>query len=240
MKKIIFVLIFMLIPFIIGCEKNNINDNGLKVQELSYDGIKDKLIRFHVIANSDTVEDQALKLKVRDTVIDFLSDKLENVSTLDQARKVLEDNIEVVNKIAKEEMVKNGYNYISKTMLSHENFPDKIYGNYVFPQGNYEAFRIIIGEGKGHNWWCVMFPPLCFVDETKDTVNSEKLDESINKITDDNPKKTDVRKKNSDGNKKNTEGEKDNSNSKNDSENNSEKKIKFKFKTVEKVKEILN
>ena len=68
-------------------------------------------------------------------------------------------------------------------MLSYENFPDKVYGDYIFPQGTYEAFRIIIGTGEGQNWWCVMFPPLCFIDETKNSVDSKELKENIEDIT---------------------------------------------------------
>ena len=67
-------------------------------------------------------------------------------------------------------------------MLSYENFPDKVYGDYVFPQGNYEAFRVIIGSGQGRNWWCVMFPSLCFVDESKSDVNSDNLKQEIENI----------------------------------------------------------
>ena len=67
-------------------------------------------------------------------------------------------------------------------MLSYENFPNKVYGDYIFPQGNYEAYRVIIGEGQGQNWWCVMFPSLCFVDESKNSVDSSDLKEEIENI----------------------------------------------------------
>ena len=89
------------------------------------------------------------------------------------------DNIEEVNNIAINVLRENGFDYEAKTMISRENFPDKVYGDYLFPQGNYEAFRIIIGNGEGHNWWCVMFPPLCFVDETKGDVDSNNLKEVL-------------------------------------------------------------
>ena len=166
-----FIVILVLLIFTLnGCCKNDIinnKDNSLELETLNYEEIKDKLIRFHVIANSDTEEDQSLKLKVRDKVVEALSEKLKGVTSLEEAEIILNDNIDYVNNIAKDVILNNNYDYEVNTMLSYENFPDKVYGDYVFPQGNYEAFRVIIGSGQGHNWWCVMFPSLCFVDESK-------------------------------------------------------------------------
>lgn len=183
MKKNIFY--FIIIVFIVtlfgGCSLGN-NEASLDLRELNYEEVADKLIRFHVIANSDSEEDQALKLKVRDKIIDKMSIKLESVESLDDAREILNSSIEEVNSIAKEVIAEEGFDYDVKTMLSNENFPDKIYGDYIFPQGNYEAYRVIIGSGEGQNWWCVMFPPLCFVDESKNTVDSSKLEDSIKSI----------------------------------------------------------
>jgi len=100
--------------------------------------------------------------------------------------------------------------------LSNENFPEKSYGNVVLPQGEYEAFRIIIGEGNGHNWWCVMFPPLCFVDESKAVTQYEKSEQTLEEKS----------KKSEEQNKKKDEEE-------------NAKKIKYKFKIVEILKEKL-
>ena len=185
MKKYIYFIIPMVVLALVlsGCETtgNNTNGSSLELTELNYDDIKDKLIRFHVIANSDTDEDQNLKLKVRDKVVEALSEKLSNVSSLEEAENVLEENIDYVNEIAKEVIEENNYTYEVNTMLSYENFPDKVYGDCVFPQGNYEAFRVIIGEGKGQNWWCVMFPPLCFVDEQNNVIDKE-TDEKLKSV----------------------------------------------------------
>ena len=148
-KYIYFILSLFLIIFVLnGCQvsENNFNENSLELTTLNYNEIKDKLIRFHVIANSDTEEDQNLKLKVRDRVVEALSGKLSGVTSLEEAEIELEKNIEYVNKIAKEVIEENNYTYEVNTMLSYENFPDKVYGDCVFPQGNYEAFRVIIGE----------------------------------------------------------------------------------------------
>lgn len=179
------VILVLLICSLNGCSKNGIinkKNNKLELETLSYEEIKDKLIRFHVIANSDAEEDQSLKLKVRDKVVEALSSKLKGVTSLEEAEIILNNNIDYVNNIARNVILSNNYDYEVNTMLSYENFPDKVYGDYVFPQGNYEAFRVIIGEGQGRNWWCVMFPSLCFVDESKSDVNSENLKREIENI----------------------------------------------------------
>ena len=183
MKKniIYFILVICILNLFGGCALIEDSSNS-ELKELSYEDIADKLIRFHVIANSDSDEDQALKLKVRDKIIEKMAVKLENIENLDEARDILVSSVEEVTNIAKEVIVEEGYNYDVNTMLSNENFPDKIYGDYIFPQGNYEAYRVIIGDGMGQNWWCVMFPPLCFVDESKNTVDSSKLEDSIKSI----------------------------------------------------------
>ena len=162
MKKVfsIFLVFIICIGTLVGSTNKGCIDAQLVT--LNYDEIKDKLIRFHVIANSDSDEDQAVKLL-----------------GIDEARDILKDNIEEVNNIAVNILRENGFDYEANTMISNENFPDKVYGDYLFPQGNYEAFRIIIGNGEGHNWWCVMFPPLCFVDETKGDVDSKELEKEL-------------------------------------------------------------
>ena len=224
-KYIYFILSIALTVLILnGCEgiENNTNGSSLELTELNYDDIKDKLIRFHVIANSDTDEDQNLKLKVRDKVVEALSEKLSNVNSLEEAENVLKENIDYVNEIAKEVIEENNYTYEVNTMLSYENFPDKVYGDYIFPQGNYEAFRVIIGEGKGQNWWCVMFPSLCFVDESKNSVDSSDLKEEIENIE---PKNNETTNENNEKNKESS---------------NVNNGVKFKFKIVEVIKGILD
>lgn len=150
-----------------------------KIEILNYDDVKDSLIRFHVIANSDTDEDQKLKLKVKDKVIDYLYPFLSNSQSLDESRQIIKNNMDKVRNLAEQVIKENKYDYSVKVELSRENFPDKSYGNITLPQGNYEAFRIIIGSGQGRNWWCVMFPPLCFVDESKAQVEYDKTEERI-------------------------------------------------------------
>lgn len=149
------------------------------VKTLDYNEVKNSLIRFHVIANSDNEDDQKLKIEVKNKVIDYLYPYLNSSKSLDESRKIIKDKMQDVKKIAEEVIKNNNYQYDVKVELSRENFPDKSYGNITLPQGNYEAFRIVIGSGQGRNWWCVMFPPLCFVDESKAQVEYDKTEEKI-------------------------------------------------------------
>lgn len=193
-KMISIVLICTSMTIIAGCTsiQENVGNNlkGIyiseentkseeKIRVLKYDEVKDSLIRFHVIANSDNEEDQKLKLKVKDEVIDYLYPYLNESQSLDESREIIKDKMEEVKKLAESVVKDNNYSYSLKVELSRENFPDKSYGNITLPQGNYEAFRIIIGDGRGRNWWCVMFPPLCFVDESKAEVEYNKTENKI-------------------------------------------------------------
>lgn len=137
----------------------------------------DEFIRFHVIANSDTAEDQELKLKVRDAVLAKINSELaeeamaqhdqggQKKATLDleQSRQYINDNIDEIEATAEQVIMENGYDYKVNAKLGVRWIPQKTYGNVIFPSGNYEALNITIGEGKGHNWWCVLFPPLCLI-----------------------------------------------------------------------------
>ena len=143
---------------------------------------KNKLIRFHVIANSDSDEDQNLKLKVRDAVIDYLQPKLELSSSIEESETIIKSEYKKLENISKNIVLENGYKYDISVGIDYSTFPTKQYSNVVLPAGEYKALRIIIGEGKGKNWWCVMFPPLCIVDEQSsiiDTDTDKKLREVL-------------------------------------------------------------
>ena len=134
---------------------------------------KNELIRFHVIANSDSDEDQNLKLKVRDAVIDYLQPKLELSSSIEESETIIKSEYKELENISKNIVLENGYKYDISVGIDYSTFPTKQYSNVVLPAGEYKALRIIIGEGKGKNWWCVMFPPLCFVDEQSSIIDTE-------------------------------------------------------------------
>lgn len=169
----ILVVVLITSTFVIIKEVN-------KIEACTYD-YKDKLIRFHVIANSDSDKDQKLKLKVRDEVISYLQPKLENSNSIEESEKIIKNEYKTLENISKKVISKNGYNYIVKVGLEYSNFPAKQYSSVVLPAGKYKALRIIIGEGKGKNWWCVMFPPLCFVDEQNNVIDKE-TDEKLKKV----------------------------------------------------------
>lgn len=177
--------------------------------------ISEKLIRFHVIANSDEETDQQLKIKVKDNIINYIFPKLKDSKSIDESREILRNNNKQILKIAEKTIKENGYNYSVNSTLDRENFPEKNYGNITLPQGEYEAYRVIIGSGQGKNWWCVMFPPLCFVDVTKGQVSDKETEETMKRVLDDD-EYTEISNKND------------------------KNKIKIKFKIVEIIKDLID
>ncbi len=192
MKKgipiIIVTLILMLITIGIGnidivkAQSNNIHNKLEVEQDITVEEIAEKLIRFHVIANSDGEADQSLKLKVRDEVLKYIQPILKESESVEQSRKILNEKNHEILKIAEKVIKDNGYDYKVESTLSNEYFPVKTYGNITLPQGQYEAYRIIIGNGEGQNWWCVMFPPICFVDITKGEVAYEETEKEMKSV----------------------------------------------------------
>ena len=124
----------------------------------------DGIVRLHVVANSNTAGDQALKLKVRDAVIEYMS-KQEELDSIDDMRAFLENDKSRISRIADGIIASEGYDYSSEVSMGVRYIPEKTYGDITFPAGNYEALTITLGEGLGENWWCVLFPPLCLLDE---------------------------------------------------------------------------
>lgn len=132
----------------------------------SKEGYKDEIIRFHIRANSDKEEDQELKLKIRDEILKEMGEKFKDTVDLDESRKIIMANMDEMKTITENVIQKEGEDYSVDITLGQDNFPTRKYGNLVFPAGDYETLLITLGEGSGQNWWCVMFPPLCFVDIT--------------------------------------------------------------------------
>lgn len=125
-------------------------------QELS-----DKVVRLHVLANSDSEEDQALKLKVRDRILAYTEPLLESAEGRLEAEGLLRGQLLELERIAGEEIAANGYGYAVSVRLEDTMFPTREYEGFTLPAGKYLALRVVIGEGAGQNWWCVVFPPLC-------------------------------------------------------------------------------
>ena len=125
------------------------------------DQLADKVVRLHVLANSDSEEDQALKLQVRDVVLERATAILEQSADRREAESRLRGQLLELERIAAKEIAAEGYDYPVTVNLENTDFPTKEYDGFTLPAGEYLALRVIIGEGKGRNWWCVVFPPLC-------------------------------------------------------------------------------
>lgn len=129
-------------------------------------GLSQNLVRLHVIANSDSKADQELKLKVRDAIIEYMKEKLADSKDINETRAIINDNLKNIEKVSREVILKNNSDYSVKATMGNYDFPTKVYGDIALPAGEYEALRVVIGDGAGANWWCVLFPPLCFCDAT--------------------------------------------------------------------------
>lgn len=127
----------------------------------SAQAVKNDVVRLHILANSDSESDQTVKLKVRDALLETNASILNDGVTKENAKEHFEKSKEILLKTAKETLNENGFNYDVKITLQEEYFNTRTYGNLTFPAGQYTALKVVLGEGEGKNWWCVMFPPLC-------------------------------------------------------------------------------
>lgn len=164
-SRICLILIFLLFIYIIFCAQSYSNAVS---SELS-----NSVFRLHVLANSDSEEDQQLKLKVRDALLSYMNTLSSNCNTKEEAIQIATQHQNEFQTIAENVIVENGYNYPVQIKINNFYFPTKSYGDISLPAGYYDALRVEIGEAKGHNWWCVMFPPLCFVDISSGVVPDE-------------------------------------------------------------------
>ena len=124
-------------------------------------GLYNKLIRLHVLANSDSEEDQALKLKVRDAVLEYTKDAITDCADVKEAKQLIESKKVELQRVCEKAVADEGYCYPVSIELGVEKYPEKTYGSVTLPSGDYYSVRVMIGEAQGHNWWCVLFPPLC-------------------------------------------------------------------------------
>lgn len=131
------------------------------------------LLRFHILANSDRSEDQQVKLEVRSLILDYLQGKLDGDAGKEETVQYLSDNKMAVEQLADRYLEQAGFDYQTKLELTNCYFPTRVYDDLVFPGGNYDAARITLGRGDGHNWWCVLYPRLCFVDAACSDVPEE-------------------------------------------------------------------
>lgn len=142
--------------------------------------ISEKLVRFHVIAVSDDEYEQQLKLRVRDAVLEYISPKLEGAESSSQAREILAAELDNIRETA--QAVSEGRGVT--VTLTRENYPTKSYEGFTLPAGEYDSLRVILGEGQGHNWWCIVFPPICLSAAQADTVEEQLGEEDFRLISD--------------------------------------------------------
>lgn len=146
--------------------------------------VSEQVVRIHIRANSNDAEDQAVKLAVRDEITAYLTSKLDGCKNKSDALQRLAAERDTLTQIAQNTLYENGYDYKASVELKNEHFPERVYDGYVFPEGDYDALMIYLGEGAGDNWWCVAFPPLCFVPDAdgEDIVYKSWVKEMLDKI----------------------------------------------------------
>lgn len=166
---IILTLILLLIIYTIICAFSY-------VQAVSTD-ISNSVFRLHVLANSNSDADQALKYKVRDNLLKYMNGLCSNCPSKDEAIKIVTEHQDEFKQVALDTIYNEGYSYDVKINIGNFEFPTKQYGDISLPAGYYDALRVEIGEAKGRNWWCVMFPSLCFIDVSSGFVPEESKEE---------------------------------------------------------------
>ena len=134
------------------------------------------IIRLHVIANSDSEEDQELKLKVRDEIIKKTK-SLQESQSIEDSREYLQTHLNDMEETANKVIEENGKSYKAEANLGIRWIPEKTYGDMYFPAGNYEALNLTLGRGEGQNWWCVLFPPLCLIEEDEEAIKEMGISE---------------------------------------------------------------
>lgn len=156
MNKLVFLFCIFTIVIFIGW-----NQSGEAVTNDDYQVIPDDAIRLRILANSDSTEDQAMKEKVRDAVNLEITEWVADITDIEEARALIQDNLAEIEKVIHDVVGNSDFAVAYDDEIT---FPMKLYGDYLYPAGEYEAILVTLGEGKGSNWWCVLFPPLCFLD----------------------------------------------------------------------------
>lgn len=150
------------------------------------ENISEKVLRIHILANSDSKEDQELKLKVRDKILEYSKNKFGSIKSKEEAIILSEKSIDKIKNLVESEIENLGYNYPIKVEIVNMHFNTRQYDNITLPAGNYDALRIIIGSGKGKNWWCVMFPSICVGScQNNDKTDTVFNEEEKNVLTND-------------------------------------------------------
>lgn len=172
MNKQIIISILLGI-FLTGMVINNLDARAREMLLTTQESLAEEVLRFHVLANSDSQEDQELKLEVKDAVIDYMEEELVGEDSVLMTKVWVENHEEIILALCEGIIQEAGYDYSVTVDLSEAYFPVKTYGDITFPEGDYEALQIKIGDAKGQNWWCCLYPNLCFIDATYGVVSEE-------------------------------------------------------------------
>ena len=140
-----------------------------------------EILRLHVVANSDSKKDQALKMEVKEAVVTYLRGVMQDAESVDEARIQIQKRLPEIEAVAKEKMQQKGYSYDADATLSSCYFPVKTYGDMIFPAGEYEALKVNLGKSAGKNWWCVMYPNMCFQGSMYEVID-EKAETSLQEV----------------------------------------------------------
>ena len=154
-------------------------DRQIRIQQQ----LAEKVLRFHVLANSDSAKDQALKLDVRDAIGRYMQENLPTTRDKETSKTVIESHLADIEAVAEEIIISKGYSYEVTARVTECDFPVKNYGEYTFPAGTYEALQVVIGEGEGANWWCVLYPNMCFENSVYEVVD-ENAKKALREVLD--------------------------------------------------------
>lgn len=175
--------ILMAVIIVIGVIGYIAGFNEKTVKTSVQSGIAEEILRFHVIANSDSKEDQELKMKVKEEIVSYVSLLTEGEEDVHKAEYIISLYLEEIQKKAEEVIKREGYDYSVTVELTDSYFPVKTYGEAVFPEGIYRALKINIGKAEGKNWWCVLYPNLCFVDSAYGVLEEDQKEQLKSVLT---------------------------------------------------------
>lgn len=171
LKRVLPIIMIFTILFIFsGCYENTITIND-----------EQSLIRIHIRADSNDESDQAVKLKVRDEIVAYLEKSLYGITDFDKAYELISGSLGTLKRRSESVLKQNGFYYGANVSLKKEYFPTRMYGNVVVESGTYDALIIELGSGKGDNWWCVVYPPMCYLDGDGDIKFKSRIKELIDK-----------------------------------------------------------
>lgn len=175
-KKYFFVFIIMLAGIVSWNSYINLEESS------AAKALSSSAIRFHVLANSDSSADQQIKMKVKENVVSYIYQNTGDFDNVEETKRFIIRNDKKIKKIALNTLEENGAAYSVTSNFGKTDFPEKYYGDVVFPKGTYTSYTLSLGRGKGHNWWCVLYPPLCFTDASTGIVpdsSKERLQDSL-------------------------------------------------------------